>query len=825
MSDLPHLFVTEYAQPLNYTANRARTTFNLPQRNRLLHSEQLIARFDTIRNRNEESIQQRQALLLPTRDGSYLEFKSLVNHDLITKSLENITQGVRLLNVRDVLLNGNKETFATVFVPRGQEQHFLNKVIDYRDHLTANGNPKNQPLVVGIEDVREALIECLWTDPVELLPEANRIWCEIWIRISQNETTDSFTLVVNELGLEFKPNYLEFPERAVILVRANRNDLNELFMRSNQLAELRLGQEPNSFWIGEGNLQQAQWANNLLDRVVIEESNIAIGILDSGINQGHPLLNQHLSADNCLSVEPNWGVHDHEHNSGHGTMMGGIALYGNVREALLSQESVIITHKLCSVKVLPPPQHADTPVELWGLKTEQAISLAEIVLPNDKIVYCLAVTSETDIDRGRPSSWSGSIDKIAYGEGTTQRLLLVSSGNIYDELEWRAYPDSNVTKSVQNPAQAWNCLTIGAYTEHINISDQENYPDNIPLSPLRCLSPYSTTSVIWANKWPNKPDVVFEGGNILRAPDDSFTQHHDLSILSTSKQFNHNNHFDTFSATSAATAQAGWMSAKIMEKYPQAWPETVRGLLVHSASWPNELLAQFNLSVNRKADVKKLIRICGYGVPQLTNALFSSETSLNYIAQEHMQPFTLQGGMNEMHYYNLPWPVDELNALGDIKVTIKITLSYFIEPGPGEIGWKDKYRYQSHGLRFDLSNATDTEDIFKSRVNAAMRDEDLDHGIAGSDRWTIGKQGRSLGSIHSDSWTEAASIISACNKIAVYPVVGWWRERRNLKKMETLTRYSLIVSITTPDIDTDIYSPIEALINVPVNVPVEITTY
>ncbi|MES2448488.1 MAG: hypothetical protein V4546_14975, partial [Bacteroidota bacterium] len=70
----------------------------------------------------------------------------------------------------------------------------------------------------------------------------------------------------------------------------------------------------------------------------------------------------------------------------------------------------------------------------------------------------------------------------------------------------------------------------------------------------------------------------------------------------------------------------------------------------------------------------------------------------------------------------------------------------------------------------------------------------------------------------------SASIISACNKIAVYPVVGWWRERKNLGKMETDTRYSLIVSITTPDVETDIYSSIEAIINVPVNVPVEITT-
>lgn len=822
MSEFPHLFLNEFAQPLNYTANRARTTVNIPQRDRFLHSQQLIAKFDQIRIHQNQNLVQRSAALLPTRAGAYLEFKSSANHDLITKSLEDVRQGVRLLNVREVENNGSREIFATVFVPNGKEQHFLNKVISYRDDSTISGNPKNQPLIASIEDVREALIECLWTDPIEHLPQNIKLWCEIWIRTGEGEPVNGFLNIVNELGLEHKANYIEFPERAVLLIRVDRQDLNELFMRSTQLAEIRIGQEANLFWIGEGNLQQGQWANNLLERLVVEQSNITISVLDSGINQGHPLLSPHLLIDNCLSVEPNWGNHDHEENSGHGTMMGGIALYGDLKDALLSQEQIRIAHKLCSIKILPPANQAQTPVEHWGLKTEQAISLTEISLPDDRIVYCMAVTTELDIDRGRPSSWSGSIDKLAFGDDITKRLILVSGGNIRDAVEWSAYPDSNITKSVQNPAQAWNCLTVGAFTELITISDQHNYPNDTPVSPLRCISPYSTTSFIWTSKWPNKPDIVFEGGNILRSPDAEFTQHHDLSILSTSKQFNVNSHFDTFSATSAATARASWMAANILEKYPQAWPETVRGLMVHSASWPDEMFTQFNFSRNSKADLKKLIRICGYGVPNLNAALFSSESSLNYISQESIQPFSAQGGMNEMHYYDLPWPVAELMALGNTRVTIKITLSYFVEPGPGEIGWKDKYRYQSHGLRFDLSTATDTEEAFKARVNAAMRDEEQDQGVAGSERWTIGKQGRSLGSIHSDSWTDSASIIAACNKIAIYPVVGWWRERRNLKKMESIARYSLIVSIITPSIETDIYSPIEAIVNIPIGIPVEI---
>lgn len=44
--------------------------------------------------------------------------------------------------------------------------------------------------------------------------------------------------------------------------------------------------------------------------------------------------------------------------------------------------------------------------------------------------------------------------------------------------------------------------------------------------------------------------------------------------------------------------------------------------------------------------------------------------------------------------------------------------------------------------------------------------------------------------------------------IAVYPVVGWWRERAYLGKHDGKVRYSLVVSLETPDVSVDLYTPI-----------------
>ena len=173
----------------------------------------------------------------------------------------------------------------------------------------------------------------------------------------------------------------------------------------------------------------------------------------------------------------------------------------------------------------------------------------------------------------------------------------------------------------------------------------------------------------------------------------------------------------------------------------------------------------------------------------------------------------------EMHLHELPWPRDVLLDLGEIEVTLRITLSYFIEPSPGEVGWENRYRYASHALRFDLNRMSEGQSAFLQRINAAMRNEE-EHSPPSSDThsWTVGANGRKFGSLHSDIWTGTAADLATCNMIGVYPVIGWWRERHWLEKVDRRTRYSLIISIDTPKIDVDIYTPVAAMLRIPITI-------
>jgi len=829
MASYKHIFITGNVNSEKFkTPQRGRGESNIPARNRVAHSQKLLNQLDAIWQAKEQLQRQRGAEQIATREGTYISFTSAADHDLITKSLEDLRKGIRLLNIKEIPVGENQTQIrATVYVPNGKEGHFISKIQKYQQEETAKGEPKNAPLVNSIEDVSIALLEGLWTDNPQLIPEENTKWCEAWLNVNTKENQEQeqiaqFLTTLENIGIAYKHNSIIFPERAVLLVNANRAQLIELMLQSDLLAEFRAGQEPAGFWVNESNMEQQNWVNDLLGRIELVDSNVKVCLLDSGVNNGHQLLQPLIDDANTLTVDNVWGTDDHESGAGHGTLMAGVAAYGKMEQVLVSQNQVPLTHRLCSVKILPRPHQNGTPKELWGDITAQAIARAEIQNPNMVLVYCMSVTSTEDVNFGRPSSWSGAVDNLAYGDGENQRLIIVSAGNIRDDESWQNYPYSNFTSSVQNPAQAWNAVVAGAHTEKVQVTDP-NFQNHSPVANEGELSPYSSTSLIWEKRWPVKPDVVFEGGNLLKAPDNNITSHEDLELLSTSKSIQIKP-FDTVNATSAAAAQASWFAAKVAFEYPNAWAETIRGLMIHSADWNNAMRNQHEKQ-NNKRDITNLLRTFGFGVPNLDKALYSQESALTFIAQETIQPFSYKEGSssdtetNEIHFFDLPWPSDLLLEMGQIPVKLRITLSYFIEPGAGEIGWKDKYRYQSHGLRFDVNNIGENEDDFRKRVNKAAREEDEEvNGNAGSNRWVIGTNNRSSGSIHSDFWEGTAADLATCNHIAVYPVIGWWRERKHLGKVENKTRYSLIISIETPAQDVELYTTVKTMIEVPVEI-------
>ncbi len=67
----------------------------------------------------------------------------------------------------------------------------------------------------------------------------------------------------------------------------------------------------------------------------------------------------------------------------------------------------------------------------------------------------------SDKDKWQPSLWSASLDKACSGmDDELRKLMIVSAGNL-PENAGENYPDENHLLSIEDPAQAWNVVTVG----------------------------------------------------------------------------------------------------------------------------------------------------------------------------------------------------------------------------------------------------------------------------------------------------------------------------------------------------------------------------
>ena len=806
-----NIFLKQTAETMPYISSSKPIGTNFPKRTVETHAKFVQRKLQECYS---DSLTQKQVAAIRYKEGTYLEFSSAQGHDLAIKSLENRTAGIRLLNVRDDEEKGVVK--ATVYIPAGQESFFIKKVEAYASEQTSKGNPKNNDLVSSIDDIKIAMLDSFWVGASDGMPEDIPVWCEVWLRYDYKkdcndiwkESEENLSVICLENQIHIDEKHIVFPERIVKMVCANAEQLKLLIATCPYITEIRRAQEATTFFEELTNSEQKEWVEELLKRTSYTEGNVAICLLDTGLTASHPLLEQATDLAHVQAVNSTWGVGDHQ---GHGTEMAGIALFYDLKEVMVNNSKIEIAQEIESVKILPP-NGANNP-ELYGAITEQAVALAEISNPLAQRVICMAVTSpEYNTFDGSPTSWSAALDSITSGvdEENVKRLFVVSAGNVYpSEVKDASFPNANTLHCVESPGQAWNAITVGAYTKDVNIEDVI-FKGYRPVAEAGDMSPYNSTSELWSSKWPIKPDVLFDGGNMATNGTD-YSECSDLSLLTTNYRPLMKS-FSTIWGTSSATAQAAWFCSQLLTEYPDMWPETVRALMIHSASWTEQMKRQFCVEDTKTKGRRRLLRTCGYGIPNLQKAIQCLNNSVNMVIQGELQPYS-KNSMNEMHIHTLPWPTEVLKELESVNVTMKVTLSYFIEPGPGEVGWKDKYRYPSCGLRFDVINSNEDVEDFKKRINVKMRGDDKKdkgEGTSGSERWYLGADNRDVGSIHSDYCELTAAELCDCRNIAVFPVIGWWRERSYLERYDSKIRYSLVVSLSTPKVDVDFYTPIMA---------------
>lgn len=526
-----HVTVTRPAAVEDYMpTNSARGRAAPPSpSDRLQHSRDLIdqmtAASDAAEFRRAERPVDRVAGAL---DGIYIQFESTPGFELALTSLEpqlgSNPPEVRAVTTREV--HGQQIQVATVFVPEGWIGRFCKRFEQYATEQTKSGNPRHRNLVERIAHLRLATLRALWTDNEATFPddEDRVVWWELWLR--RRDGVERRLRAFAELsGVTLGPQRLVFEDRVVALLSASGTQLGSALDLLDDIAELRHPVEAVQGLADLSAMDQREFVEELAARLIEPRPDApATCLLDTGLAGEHPLLRAATSASDIRAVDPNWSPSDRR---GHGTEMAGIVVYGDVAEAIARSEPIRLEGRLESVKILP--DHGDNDYELYGALTAQATSIVEIERPEQRRTFALAVTAPSigarPTDLGQPSSWSSAVDALAAGRAVSsgqeglvyldeptpnnQRLFVVSVGNVRAPYETDHLDRSDV-EVVEEPAQAWNALSVGAFTNLSQIR-HEDFANWTALAPIGELSPFSRTSVGFRAQWPHKPEVVFEG--------------------------------------------------------------------------------------------------------------------------------------------------------------------------------------------------------------------------------------------------------------------------------------------------------------------------
>lgn len=741
-----------------------------------------------------------------------------------------------LLSVRPA--SGDQPERATVWVSDDYRAKFLEMFQDYLNKETSAGNPKRNELVANIAGIKKATLADLWTSDEP--PSSNGThWWEVWLEPrTDNSALQDLDTFLQQYHLRRLSPRLRLQDRLIVWIEAPRSTLEILPFTSVPVTEIRA---PGFFDTIEdlSRDEQKELVSDLANRVLAApESAPAVCHLDTGVLRTHVLLRDSLAEADHHTIIGTSG--NDASPQGHGTAMAGLALYGDhLDEILATNRPVELRHRLESVRMTPGHREPATEPVNYGTATVAAVSIPEITAPDRPRVFCLTLSdhSDTPNDPGQPTLWSAAVDALAAGTDNTRegeefqlisepdpeqaRLFIIAAGNVAGYQQ--DYRSNSATEAIEDPAQAWNALTVGAFTELTDTPTDPQYTGWSPLATGGDLSPHSRTSLLFdQKKWPLKPDICVEGGNVITDGAMFEPRHHLLSLRSTGSATDMS--LDSANATSAATAQVARLAALAMDRYPAYWPETVRGLLTHSAEWTPSMLKEIDAEKTKRGR-QCLIRTFGWGVPSEQTVLNSSRQAVTLVTQDQIIPFEGEKSqLRSFRLHDLPWPREALENLGAADVRLRVTLSYFIEPSASRRGWKRRYAYASHGLRFDLQDSTETQTEFIKRLNReAQRDEDGNLPTSeSSKRWTVGRDYRSLGSLHQDDWYGTGADLARCNNIAVYPVGGWWKYNPRSGRKDEPVRYSLILSLQTKEEGVDLYTPIATQLNVPI--PTTITS-
>lgn len=432
-----------------------------------------------------------------------------------------------------------------------------------------------------------------------------------------------------------------------------------------------------------------------------QDSAPIVAVLDSGVAGGHPLIRP------ALGDAQGFILPDKEHNddNGHGTLVAGIALYGDVEECARAK-SFIPQLRIVTGRILDSNAEGDP--RLMENIVDEAVHYFHGT-------YGCRIFNISYGDTNKPYL-GGHVKGLAYILDRLSRelniLFVVPTGNFFgiDDYpsDWKNdYPEYLFSEHARllDPAPALNVLTIGSIARW----DQSHYaqrhktdPRQVPIAQVEQPSPFTRCGE--SVKTAIKPDLIAFGGNRSIHQVTKHISHQMLGELSL------NNDFATSgqllaeqSGTSYAAPHIAHCAGRLLSEIPDASANLLRALLIAHAEVPQATYDLFT------GDRIKICQSVGYGMIEHDTLYRSVEEDVTLIAEEEILN-------NHHHFYEIPIP-GSLYQSGRRQRKITVALAHCPSVRTTRID------YKASKMEFRLVEAESLDDVVSTFNAAATKDD------------------------------------------------------------------------------------------------------
>lgn len=436
------------------------------------------------------------------------------------------------------------------------------------------------------------------------------------------------------------------------------------------------------------------WRDMKEDELEVEEHDgPLIGVLDDAIATGHPLLRGVVSATHAFPAGRIW-----QQPGEHGTMVAGLAAYGDFERPLKESTPFVLGGKLVQGRVIEPRPEEPTryhfpPEQPEHLTVEEAIiGLHEA---HGVRVFILSVTKGDPYAGPHVSLLTERLDDLIRERDL---IVIVPTGNHLASVQTatmnsghhalRDYPAYALDRAarVAEPATAALALTVGsvARSEGAATLAGTTALGYQAIAPANGLSPFSRSGP-GAFKG-IKPDLVHYGGNWIVRPTGELGVG-DAGASVVSLVVTDTRLFGVGNGTSYAAPRVARLAADVLAAYPGSSGNLVRALVGLSARVPEPVAEAFGTDAHRTS---------GYGFPTIDRAVASTSSRVVLMGEFQMSTDTVA-----VH----PLPIPRAFNAGRARRGIRVALAF--DPPVR----RTRREYLAGEMRFDLLRASSPEEI------------------------------------------------------------------------------------------------------------------